>query len=128
VVEEVVVAIATPEPVTPTTEPTTPAPSATPAAASTEVPTKACLVTTSQPPRASVWIDGTSQSRRALSSGSTLGARVSPGWVTVGMGSGDRPTAWLDVELVLGRASTVHCDLGTNYCTSSTGDFGPCRQ
>ena len=116
----------TPEEVTP--EPAQPTPTATPPVASGEAPDKACLVTTSTPARASVWIDGAPQSRRALSAGSSMGARVSPGWVTVGMGTGERPTAWLDVELVLGRSATVHCDLGTNFCTSSTGDFGACRQ
>lgn len=118
----------TPEPVTPEATPAeaTPAPAATPRDTGGPPPDKACLVMTSQPARAGVWIDGAAQSRKALASGSRLGARMSPGWVTVGMGSGERPTAWLDVELVLGRSATVHCDLGTNSCTASTGGFGPC--
>ena len=110
----------------PTPAEVTPQASPTPRTASGSPPTKACLVTTSNPAKAGVWIDGAPQSRRALGNGSQLGARMSPGWATVGMGSGERPTAWLDVELVLGRSATVHCDLGTNACTSSTGDFGPC--
>lgn len=123
----------TPAPAEPTPVPgaaadPTPALAATPATASTETPTKACLVTTSTPGRSTVWIDGRSQSRRALSAGSTLGARVEPGWKTIGMGTGERPTAFLDVELVLGKSATVHCDLGTNACTLLTGGFGPCSQ
>lgn len=104
--------------------------SPTPAAValSAQTPTEACLVTTSTPGKARVWIDGAAQGRRALSAGSRLGARTKPGWVTIGMGTDDRPTAWVDVELVLGRSSTVHCDLGTNSCTSLAGDFAPCTR
>jgi len=114
----------TPEPTPGPTPAVTPAPASTPRQG--PPPDKACLVMTSEPARANVWIDGAAQSRKALASGSRLGARMSAGWVTVGMGTGERPTAWLDVELVLGRSATVHCDLGANVCSSSTGDFGPC--
>jgi serine/threonine-protein kinase len=118
----------TPEPVrdpapTPSPEPATTAPTAT------SIPlTKACLVTTSTPARVRVWVDGALQGRRTVARGSSLGAQAEPGWITVGMGTGERPTAYLDVELVLGRSVTVHCNLAVNDCTTSTGGFGPCAR
>ena len=101
------------------------APTATPQP--TPAPTQACLALTSTPVGAQVWIGGAKTGLRALGS-SSQGRLRAPGPVSIGMGSGDEPTASTTLTLRAGQGVRVDCELVVaKSCTTRDVGFAPCR-
>ena len=101
------------------------APSPTPSAAPT--PRDACLVLTSSPPGAAVWLDGARWKRRARTTGARGGVLRIPGSLEVGMGDGDLVTVSARVELSAGRTTRVDCALdAARGCSVQVSDSWAC--
>jgi len=80
---------------------------------------EACLVLTSSPGGAQVWIDS-KLSKRVARSRARRGDQHPPGAVEVSMG-GRSPKARVEVELRAGEATKVHCSVGADArCTVSS--------
>ena len=90
-------------------------------------PAATCVEFTSQPPGARLWIDGVTQSSRALAGGGR-GTEREPGRFEVGMGMGAKPSATLQVSLGAGQALRVHCELLMSHaCSTSALPAGSCQ-
>ncbi len=114
---------ATPQPTPEATPAPTPAPTPEVAAA---VSNEACLILTSRPGGARVWLNGQPRTMRASSK---MGSRLSrkSGSVTVGMGM-TAETVSTTVTLRAGQASQVSCDLmGASGCTVTAVAMSICE-
>ncbi len=86
-----------------------------------------CLVLTSSPAGAKVWLDGVISSHRARRS-ATKGVVRKPGPVQVQMGMGSQATAAAHLSLTAGQSHTVHCNLlGNSTCTVSVSSTPACK-
>ncbi len=118
--EEAPATTAAPEPPAAVTEPPEP-PSRQPD------PEPACLVFSSSPPGAAVWLDGEPTDHRAGPLGRGPGRTRASGRVTVGMGDGAAAGASMEVVLASGRTTRVSCDLTVGRaCSATTSDAWSC--
>ena len=95
---------------------------------SVRAPDKGCLVLTSKPAGARVWLDGQRVGARATSSPSR-GLLRRPSTINVGMGSGSEPAVSVPVDLIAGRGARIDCELQVRKaCTVSTIPFAVCSE